>query len=139
MAITQYAYLPDKTKLKVDVGEVAVRPPALGHVHRETPATPYTFRNGYTDGHASPTVVVDSGKGALVNERFHEPLTTTTTLSQTCTHTQSSPHFPISSPHPQKHRGWHEHTICGKSHTPPSHGKRLGRHNPPKFCIWLTI
>jgi hypothetical protein len=33
IAVTQYDSLPESQKLKVDVGKVAPRPPALGHVY----------------------------------------------------------------------------------------------------------
>ena len=80
MAVTQYDSPPESQKLKADVGEVVPRPTReLGHVHREAPATPYTFRDRYTDGYAAPIVVVDSGGGAFANARFHTPLTTTPT------------------------------------------------------------
>ena len=38
-----------------------------------------------------------------------------------------------------KLRDWQDHTICGEIHAPPSHGKRLGGHNPPKYRIRLIV
>ena len=81
MAFTQYDCLPESQKLKVDLGEVAPRPPHwVMYTVRPPPCTaPYTFRHGHTDGYVAPTVVVDSGGGAFANACFHAPLTTTTT------------------------------------------------------------
>ena len=79
MTVTQYESLPKSQKLKVDVGEVAPRPPQWVMYTMKPPPLPYTVKDIYTDGYVALTVVVDSGRGAFTDARFYAPLATTPT------------------------------------------------------------
>ena len=135
MAVTQYDSLPESQKLRVTVGEAAPRPPYwFMYTVKPPPPPPQLGTDTRTATLRHPWWSIPGG-GASVDARFHAPLTTSTTQSQTCAPTQPPLYLPIPAPRDLQHRGWHDHTMCGKSHAPPSYGKRLGGHNPPKFTI----
>jgi len=73
LTVTQYESLPEDKKLKVNIGEVAPRPPILGHVHNKTPDTPYAHGDKDTDSHIAPAVVFNSKAGRLQLNDFTRP------------------------------------------------------------------
>jgi hypothetical protein len=78
LAVTQHHTLTESQKLKVIVGDVALRP-SYWVVYTAKPPSPPPVRDGYKNGYATLTVVVNYRREETPDACFHERIQTSPT------------------------------------------------------------